>query len=397
MEDKNYKLKKLIKELESMRGRHTELITVYVPAGHNLNEIVGLLSQEVSLTQNVKSKAVRKNVITALTKVLQHLKLYKQTPEHGLAIFCGNVSENEGIADMKIWAIEPPEPLKVKLYWCDQKFELAPLKDMVKEKDVYVLAVLDLQEATIGVLKGKTVQTVRYLESLVPGKTSKGGQSAQRFGRVREGLIGDFFKKVAEAIRAAVPEGSRGIIIGGPGPAKSDLIDRGYLMTDIKNMVLGVRDTGYADEHGLQELLERSRDLLAEAAVAKEKDLVQRLMEGLQRDTGLVTYGVVAVKNALLLGAVSMILISEEVDWEEVEYACSCGNSEKRFIRKGSDVKCAKCGKVIKVLGRMDAVDAFEELAKQFGTEVVVVSRSSREGEQLYALGGVAAFLRYKL
>jgi len=155
MVDNNYKLKKLIKELESMKGRHTELITVYVPAGHSLHEISNLLSQEVSLTQHVKSKSVRKNVISALTKALQHLKLYKKTPPNGLAIFSGNVSEKEGASNIKLWAIEPPEALKMKLYWCDQKFELAPLKDMVKEKEVYVLVVLDLQEATVGIFKRK--------------------------------------------------------------------------------------------------------------------------------------------------------------------------------------------------------------------------------------------------
>ena len=92
VESADYKLKKIIKELDNLRGRHTELVSLYVPAGFSLHEINGMLSQEISLTQNVKSKTVRKNVISALTKIVQHLKLYKKTPENGLVVFCGNVS-----------------------------------------------------------------------------------------------------------------------------------------------------------------------------------------------------------------------------------------------------------------------------------------------------------------
>ncbi|MDD5416799.1 MAG: peptide chain release factor 1, partial [Candidatus Aenigmarchaeota archaeon] len=125
--DDSYKLKKLIKELESKRGRHTELISLYIPKDYSLNEINNLLANEISLTENVKSKTVRNNVIDALTKIKQNLQLYKKTPDNGLVMFCGNVSEQEGKSDMKIWIVEPPQPIKIKLYWCDQTFELAHL------------------------------------------------------------------------------------------------------------------------------------------------------------------------------------------------------------------------------------------------------------------------------
>ncbi len=175
-DEQSYKLKKLLNELASLKGRHTELVSVYIPKDYPIHEIMNLIATEISLTQNVKSKAVRKNVIDALTKIQQHLKLYKKTPEHGLALFCGNVSEHEGGTDIKIWSVEPPEPVPIKLYWCDQKFELGPLMNMVAEKEIYGLVVMDLQECTIGLLKGKAIQVLRHMTSIVPGKTAKGGQ-----------------------------------------------------------------------------------------------------------------------------------------------------------------------------------------------------------------------------
>ena len=46
------KLKHIIKELEKHRGRHTELVSVYVPAGYDLNKIINhlLLSFEIDET-----------------------------------------------------------------------------------------------------------------------------------------------------------------------------------------------------------------------------------------------------------------------------------------------------------------------------------------------------------
>lgn len=44
-EEQAYKLKKFIKELEAIRGRHTELVSVYVPSGFNLIETINMLRE----------------------------------------------------------------------------------------------------------------------------------------------------------------------------------------------------------------------------------------------------------------------------------------------------------------------------------------------------------------
>lgn len=356
VEEHIYKLRKLLGELEKIKGRHTELVSVYVPAGYNLQEIVNMLRQEYTLTENVKNKTVRNNVLGAIDKVLQELKFFNKTPENGIAIFSGNVSEKEGESDIKVWTIQPPEPLKVKKYWCDQKFEIEPLQEMISEKELYGLLVMDNKEATIGLLKGKKLEILRKLDSIVPGKFRKGGQSSQRFERVREGLINDWYKIIAENSRELFSKFElKGIIIGGPGPAKNDFYDEDYLQTDVKKQVLGIKNVGYTDEQGLEEMVERSQDILAEAAVAKEKALVQKFLEELRKDSGLVTYGEEKVIKALEMGAVEIILISEGME-----------------------------------------SDFLIEKSKQYGTVVEIISKDTREGEQLFQIGGIAAILRWK-
>jgi len=58
----------LIKELEKIKGRHTELVSVYIPAGYNLYEVINQLVEERSTAENIKSKSTRKNVVAALEK-----------------------------------------------------------------------------------------------------------------------------------------------------------------------------------------------------------------------------------------------------------------------------------------------------------------------------------------
>ncbi len=398
-EEKERKLKNLIEELEKIRGRHTELISLYIPSGYNLNEIVSMISQEISLTQNVKSKTVRKNVIDALTKILQHLRLYKKTPENGLVIFAGNVSKQEGKSDIKLWAIEPIEPINVKLYWCDQRFELMPLEEQLKEKDVYGLIVLDTKECTIGLLSGKSIKVLKHMESIVPGKFIKGGQSAARFQRVREGLINDWYKKIGEVAKEIFSDYElKGLLIGGPGISKEHFLSGEYLPNDLKKKVLGIVDTGYTSEHGLHELVEKGIEFIKESKYAKEKEILSKFFSELKKESELVTYGLSYVLDALQKGAVEILLVSEDFPWKEAKIYCKkCDYAEKKFVKKSTSPLCPRCKEEMEIIEEMDGIEALEEIAKDFGTKVIVVSRGTREGEQFYNLGGIGAFLRWKV
>lgn len=175
-EAQRFHLKKFIKELENFRGRHTELVSVYIPQDYDLNKIINHLAQEQGTASNIKSASTRKNVTDALERMIQHLKLFKRTPPNGLAVFSGNVAEKEGQQDFKVWSIEPPIPLKTRIYRCDKEFVLDILRDMLETKEVYGLVVMDRRDAHIALLKGKTIVPIVKTHSEVPGKFKAGGQ-----------------------------------------------------------------------------------------------------------------------------------------------------------------------------------------------------------------------------
>jgi peptide chain release factor subunit 1 len=356
-----FKLKKFIKELEKYKGRHTELVSVYVPSGYDINKIVNHLKDEQGTATNIKSTSTRNNVIDALERMIQHLKLFKQTPPNGLCAFSGNVAEREGQSDVKVWSVEPPMPIKVRIYRCDKTFVLEYLREFSEEENTYGLVVIDRRDANIALLRGKTIVPLVKTHSEVPGKTRAGGQSAHRFEMNRELAAKAHFKKVAEYMKDQFLQMTelKGIIVGGPGPTKYEFVDGGYITDQVRKKIIGIKDLGYTEEVGLQELLDKSQDLLAAEEVADEKKIMLKLFELLATKPGLVSYGMHEVTEKLEMGAVETLLLSEVLDDNMIEQ--------------------------------------FEEKAKAVGTEVKIISVETREGVQLRDIGKIAAILRYEV
>jgi len=277
-EKEKIKLEDFLDRMRNYKARHTELITVLVPTGFDINLITKQLESEKSTSANIKSTATRKNVKEALESLIRITKGMKLTPPNGVALFAGNVSETEGKNELITEAFEPPEELNARLYRCDQTFVLDPLEEMMEEKEVYGLIVIELNEATLGLLIGKKIKVLNNLKSYIPGKTHKGGQSAQRFVRIRAGLAKEYFRKIADLAKKEFTDlkDLKGILVGGPGPTKEDFIKEGNLPTRLQNQILATKDIGYADEHGLELLVEGSQDVLAEQEIIKEKKVLEK-------------------------------------------------------------------------------------------------------------------------
>ncbi len=179
MEDKTkalYEFKKQVEALKKFRGRGTELVSVYISQGYPIHEIAGKLRDEYGQASNIKSKSTQKNVQGALERILNHLKIFKATPENGVALFAGNISEKEGRTDIQLFAVEPPVPLPVQFYRCESQFVTEPLEELAEKTDTYGLVVMDGKEATVALLTGKKITIVKRLESTAHQKVSKGGQ-----------------------------------------------------------------------------------------------------------------------------------------------------------------------------------------------------------------------------
>ena len=340
----------------------------------------------------------------AIESAMQRLKSYKMPPTNGLVVFTGHKQVGADQTQMVAFVLEPPEPVPSFLYRCDSKFYTEPLHEMLAEKDLYGLVVIDRSEGTLGLLRGKRIEVIKNLQSQVPSKHRMGGQSARRFERLIEIAAHEWYKKLGDLMTEAFlsrPE-IKAIIIGGPGYTKEYFATQDYFHHELKKKILPTfLDTGYTDEYGLRELVEKSREILTGLDLMREKSLVQRLMEEIRKeDGGLAAYGEEQVRHALELGAVDTLLISEGLRKTRAKLRCSNGDweGEKTLSDEGELPPCPLDGGSLTVVENRDLIEELTSLAEQTGTKVELISKDSEEGALLLrAFGGIAALLRYRV
>jgi len=245
-----YLFKKALKELKDKKGKGTELISLYIPAGKRLSDVGQYLREELSQSSNIKSKTTKKNVQSAIEVILQRLKLLKEPLEKGVIIFAGMIPRGgPGTEKMETYVLEPPEPVKTFIYRCDSQFYTEPLEDFIQEKDIYGVILIDRNEATIALVKGKNIQIAKRLTSGVPGKFRAGGQSARRLERLIDDAANQFMVRVGEyANEEFLPlleqKKLSGILVGGPGNTKNEFVNKDYLHHELKkNRNSGQRTT----------------------------------------------------------------------------------------------------------------------------------------------------------
>ncbi|MGP8321609.1 MAG: peptide chain release factor aRF-1 [Methanosarcinaceae archaeon] len=402
-----YEFKRKLEALRNKKGRGTELVSLYIPYDKQISDVTSQLRDEHGQAANIKSKLTKTNVQGALESLLSRLRYIKKAPENGIVFFTGAVDVGANKTSMETTMVEPPEPIISYKYHCDSAFYLQPLEDMLRDKKTYGLLVLDRREATVGLLVGKHIESFRHLTSNVPGKQRKGGQSAHRFQQLRLIAIHDFYKRIGNAASDVFMtidhKDFEGVLIGGPSPTKDEFESGQFFHHEIQKKIIGLFDAAYTDESGLSELVNAAGDRLANLDLMVEKKLMQRFFGELVADSGKATYGAEAVKANLNVGAVDVLLISEDLRAEKYIIKCGSCDYETSIMREyRPDEKieppdnCPECGSSLKVAEKVDIVDDLSCVCDQMGTEVVFISTDFDEGAQLMnAFGGIAAILRY--
>jgi len=343
--------KKKLKELKKYRGSNNELVSYYIPHNKSINYARSHIENEVAETENIKSKHTRKNVKKALKHIKNNLKWLNEIPDYGLIIFVGE-TEEQFVSEF----IEPPEPLDISDYKCGSKFYTEPIDEFLDDKEEVGLIVVSRGEATLGVFNGKNISRTKYIESQVPSKHQAGGFSQQRFERDTERAKNEFFKEVSKEANR-VFEGIDKVILGGHGKTKDDFRKDNKLRHDLE--IADSFSTNYTDESGLEELVDKAKSTLDEMEMIEERKMVDKFMEMIKTDEGLVEYGEDEIRTMINVGAVDKLMISDDHSVEKIE--------------------------------------EFKELVEQKGGEIEVISTDSNKGKIFSnTFNGLGAFLRFR-
>ena len=406
-----YKIRKILAELSQKTGRGTELISLYIPKGKQLHEVINILREEQGTADNIKSDLTRTHVVDSLSRVLQRLKLYKKTPDRGLVIFCGALPPEGGgplgSEVIKVYELDPPKDLKTFLYRCDDHFHVDILKNMLKDDNLIGFLAIDAKDAGWGLLHGDKIEVLKETGSGVAGKHRQGGQSAKRFQKLREMELTYYFNRVADITKEYFIDiyPIKGIIISGPGPTKDDFIDGNYLEYRLQDMILETIDASYAGAEGIREAFAKSGEILSDFRMIEEKKMVEELFKHINTNTGLASYGLNEVLTFLKNNVVDKLVITDNTNLQRIEVKCKrCQNVTEDIVEQSKAIArktellntpCPNCKSTDSEVTAQDIVDYIALIAAKTGTKIEVISGKAEHGMMLSSIGNVGAILRY--
>jgi peptide chain release factor subunit 1 len=334
-----WKLRRTIQYLSSLRGRGTSLVTIIVPAQSQLSRTVSLLTHEYSLSSCIKSSQTRHNVQQALSAAQGRLRLYTQNtlPANGLVVYTGIVYDDEQHRETKIsMCIEPLNPLQYGLYRCETHFLTDFLQQQVMDNanDLntrrYGIIVIDGNGTLFARLDPQQGTTIlKRLQVSLPKKHGRGGQSAPRFERLRREAIHNYLSKVAENAKSVYLNSQQhglanvdGFILSGSANLKQELVKSDLLGLQIQNKILRLVDVSYGGDNGLQETLRLCTDIFADIKSTQERQLLDEIFSQIKQssatnESNTVSYTIGADETSLILNEDGG-LIDRLIIWENL-------------------------------------------------------------------------------
>ena len=401
-----WKQKKILIGLQNARGNGTSMISLILPPKEQVSKAVQMLQEEYGTASNIKSRVNRLSVLSAIVSAKERLKLYKNIPENGLALYCGIIIKDDGKEKKVNIDIEPYRPINHSLYLCDNKFHVQPLLDVLMDEDKFGFIIMDGNGCLFGTIQGNDKQILQQISVELPKKHGRGGQSALRFARLRLEKRHNYLTKVTElAVHHFIKNNLvsvKGLILAGSAEFKNDLSNSDLLDARIKSKIIKIVDIAYGGINGFNQAIELSKESLGNLKLIEEKNLLNCFFGHIAKDTGLYCFGINEVLFALETGAVETLIVWEDIDMNRIEYRNISEdkndvifltniqlNEDNNFFNKNNNTE---------IVDSVSFIDWIVENYQQFGVTLELISDKTSEGSQFCkGFGGIGGILRFQL
>jgi len=285
--------------------------------------------------------------ITRAVMLWQTLAL-KEFPS-GMIIFASNEV---------LEVLHPVQPLHDRVLYCASSFDTSAVQEAlrVRRELTYGVVAIDGDEATLGVVVSATgaskveVSKVAHFSANIASRTRRGGQSATRYSRNRDGEELAFLRKVAQASLDAFGD-VRGVLLGGRGDMKSKLLAE--FSPSLRQATARMVDLAcHAGVEGLQKVASHIGEVAKEGAQQVEEYAIGHFFELVDqtcKGTNIVVcYGEEETLAALKMGVVHQLLLASSYRGslcsraEMVKLAAASGSSLLEVSAR-SEATCRFC------------------------------------------------------
>lgn len=262
-----------------------------------------------------------------------------------------NPADGDTLPKQNCLRILPPSPFVIKksLYHCDKQFVVRDLLPMFQElksatTTSYGVALVSGQEfepykltvTSPGSFDGQFVKAGKGQSTTQTKKQKKGGQSAQRFGRIRQEKRGVWIQKIIEWLDVAYLDKDgrpsiKGLVLAGPSTLKQELMacvvgcHSGLLPllgSSVHVFPTSSIDSVALQAKALENVYEQMSNFFGSAQHSSDEDRWDEFVAASEK--GGAAYGKQSVEESLKKCRLRLILVSrvQETDFDFWNSAC---------------------------------------------------------------------------
>ncbi|EPY24281.1 peptide chain release factor subunit 1, partial [Angomonas deanei] len=261
--------------LESARGMGTSVISIYMTPKEQISGMVSKLIGELGTASNIKSHTNKLSVQSAINTAMGRLKQMNRVPNNGLLLYSGTVLTEDNKEKKLTLDIEPFKPVSRSLYLCDNKFHTEELRRMLESDDKFGFIIMDGNGTMYATVCGDVKEKLGSFTVELPKKHGRGGQSKNRFARIRMERRHNYVRKVAENAVSYFITNDRpnikGLVLAGSADFKEVLYQSDLFDPRLKEVVVKVVDVAHPGDVGLNQAIDLSADALSGVKLIQER------------------------------------------------------------------------------------------------------------------------------
>lgn len=224
--------------------------------------------------------------------------------------------------------LEPPKPIKEYKYLCDRRYHTEFIESLYKNYDTYGIIIIGGEEIKLYSICGTEIKNLNKDKVRISKNQRKGGQSAQRFGRIRDNEIQQYISKCSDMTKEYYLENDipivKGIIIAGIADKKDKLFDILHpKLKKIANLIT------ISEKDDIISIIDKCKQIF-ETNEYELKEL-DEFFDNFNRDTGMAIYGIEYVLEALNIYKLQKLLVHEQYDNKD-ELKIMCDNVNCQYI-----------------------------------------------------------------
>lgn len=235
-------------------------------------------------------------------------------PDHTLS---PKVQTASGMFDPEpCFLFSPPHPVKKFFYRCDRKFHLDDLLKLYETHEDYAIVLVSGKRCELYYHNINQTKLIKTLDIDLPNQHRTGGQSAQRFERIRDEKIKAYVTKICELmIQYYVLNGvfkCKGLIIAGPAEIKENVKEHELFTKFFSRYLLKTCTISEINLQSIHQVIQMSSEILSNRDTEQnEIDNFEKLILNPEK-IDLIVFGETDVLNSFNEKQLETIYVNEK-------------------------------------------------------------------------------------